>query len=73
MSAFANVPTSPRKGSCRSGQRLDRCDRHQILHGMGELPIERDEGVCLELGQSDVLGVKGTVHLSWSATFQATF
>jgi hypothetical protein len=26
---------------------------------MGELPVERDECVGLELGQSDVLGVKG--------------
>ena len=41
-----------------SEQRLDRCDSHQVLHGMGELPVERDQGVGLELGQGDVLGVE---------------
>src|SRR5271165_7610482 len=42
----------------RSEQRLDRCDSYQILHGIGELPVERDQSVGLELGQSDVLSVK---------------
>jgi hypothetical protein len=42
----------------RSEQRLERRDSHQILHGTGELPVERDQGVGLEPGQSDVLGVK---------------
>src|SRR5215831_520064 len=46
-------------GLLRSVQRFDGCDRHQILHGMGELPIERDQRVAVELGQGDVLGVKG--------------
>jgi hypothetical protein len=46
------------QGLLRSEQRLDRCDSHQILRGIGELPIERDQSVGLELGQSDVLGVK---------------
>ena len=46
------------QGLLRSGQRLDRCDSHQILDGMGELPVERDQSIGLELGQSDVLGVK---------------
>lgn len=49
-------------GSCgllRSVQRLDRCDRHQILYGVGEVPVERDQRVGVELGQCDVLGVKG--------------
>jgi hypothetical protein len=45
------------QGLLRSEQRLDRCDSHQILRGIGELPIERDQSVGLELGQSDVLGV----------------
>ena len=48
---------SGRAGSGRE-QRLDRCDSHQILHGIGELPVERDQSVGLELGQSYVLGVK---------------
>lgn len=42
----------------RSEQRLDRCDSHQVLHGIGELRIERDQSVCFELGQSDVLRAK---------------
>jgi hypothetical protein len=46
------------QGLLRLEQRLDRCDSHQILRGIGELPIERDQSVGLELGQSDVLGVK---------------
>ena len=46
------------QGLLRSEQRLDRCDSHQIFHGIGELPVERDQSVGLELGQSDVLGVK---------------
>jgi hypothetical protein len=44
--------------SIRSGQGSDRCDSHQILRGLGELPVERDECVCVELGQGDVLRVK---------------
>jgi hypothetical protein len=56
MSAFAWRGRS--QGLLRSGQRLDRRDSHQILHGMGELPIERDKSVGLQLGQSVVLGVK---------------
>ena len=60
MSTFANpVDVWSREVFCRSGQRLDWCDLHQILHGMGELPIECDECVGLELGQGDVLGVIG--------------
>ena len=47
------------QGLLRSVQRLDRCDRHQILHGAGEVPIERDQRVGVQLGQGDVLGVKG--------------
>jgi hypothetical protein len=46
-------------GLPRSVQRLDRCDRHQVLHGIGELPVERDQRVGVKLGQGDVLGVKG--------------
>jgi hypothetical protein len=42
----------------RPGQRLNRCDAHQILHGTGELPIERDQGIGLQLGQGDVLGIQ---------------
>ncbi len=30
----------------------------RVLHGIGELPVERDQSVGLELGQGDVLGVK---------------
>ncbi len=56
MSAIGRQDRS--QGLLRSEQRLDRCDSHQILHGMGELPIERDQSVGLELGQGDVLGVK---------------
>ena len=44
--------------SIRSGQGSDRCDSHQILHGLGEVPVQRDEGVCVKLGQGDVFGVK---------------
>jgi hypothetical protein len=40
-----------------SGQRLDGCNHHQILRCLGELPVERDDGVGLELGQGNVLGV----------------
>lgn len=43
----------------RSVQRLDGCDRHQVLHGTGEVPVEGDQRVGVELGQGDVLGVKG--------------
>jgi hypothetical protein len=39
---------------------FDRCDRHQVLHGTGELPVECDQRVGVELGQCHVLGVKGT-------------
>ena len=46
------------QGLLRSEQRLDRRNSHQILHGIGELPVERDQSVGLELGQSDVLSVK---------------
>jgi len=46
-------------GLLRSVQLLDRRDRHQILHGIGEVPIERNQRVGLELGQGDVLGGKG--------------
>jgi hypothetical protein len=42
-----------------SVQGLERCDRHQVLHGVGELPVERDQRVGVELGQGHVLGVKG--------------
>jgi dihydrolipoamide dehydrogenase len=42
----------------RGGQRPDRYDSHQILHGIGEPAIEHDQRVGLELGQRDVLGVK---------------
>src|SRR5450631_473089 len=46
-------------GRCvQSGQSLLGRDRHQVLHGGGELRIERDERVGLELGQGDVLGVE---------------
>jgi hypothetical protein len=47
------------QGPLRSVQRLERCDRHQVLHGVGELPVERDQRVGVELGQCDVLGVEG--------------
>jgi hypothetical protein len=30
-------------GLLRSVQRLDGCDRHQILRGTGEVPVERDQ------------------------------
>jgi hypothetical protein len=46
-------------GSLRSVQRLDGSDRHQVLHGVGELPVERDQRVGVELGQGGMLGVKG--------------
>jgi hypothetical protein len=46
-------------GLLRSVQRLDGCDRHQVLHGVGELPVECDQRVGVELGQCHVLGVKG--------------
>ena len=46
-------------GLLRSVQRLDGFDRHQVLHGVGELPVERDQRVGVELSQGDVLGVKG--------------
>jgi len=71
MSAIGRQDRS--QGLLRSEQRLDRCDSHQILHGLGELPIERDQSVGLELGQGDVLGVNVSDHPSWSATFHATF
>ena len=51
-------PQDRSQGLLRSEQRLDRCDSHQVLHGIGELPVERDQSVGLELGQGDVLGVK---------------
>jgi hypothetical protein len=42
----------------RSVQRLDGCDRDQVLHGIGEVPVEGDQRVGVQLGQGDVLGVK---------------
>ena len=47
------------QGPLRSVQHLERCDHHQVLHGVGELPVERDQRVSVELGQGDVLGVEG--------------
>jgi hypothetical protein len=41
-----------------SGQRFDRRDHHQAIHGAGERRIECDERVGLQLGQCDVLGVE---------------
>jgi hypothetical protein len=46
------------QGLLQSEQGLDGCDSHQVLHGIGELPVQRDQSVGLELGQSDVLSVK---------------
>ena len=57
ISAFAWQCCS--KDLLLSVKRLDRCDRHQILHSMGELPVESDQRVGVELGQCHVLGVKG--------------
>ena len=48
-------------GLLRSVQRLDGCDRHQVLHGVGELPVERDQRIGVELGQCHVLGIKGVL------------
>ena len=48
----------PRQGTDLSAC-LDRYDCHQILHGVGELPVECDQRVGMKLGQGDVLGVKG--------------
>jgi hypothetical protein len=48
-----------RRSPFRSVQRLDRRDRDQVLHGIGEVPVERDQRVGVRLGQCDVLGVKG--------------
>ena len=59
-------------GLLGSIQGLDRCDRHQILHGMGELPVQRDQRVGMELGQCHVIGVED-IHPSRVAAFQATF
>jgi hypothetical protein len=41
VSAFAWQGRS--HGLLRSVRRLGRCHRHQILHGIGEVPIERDQ------------------------------
>jgi hypothetical protein len=38
---------------------FDGCDRDQVLHGVGEVPVECDQRVGVELGQCDVLGVEG--------------
>src|SRR5689334_15564651 len=38
---------------------FNRCDRDQILNGTGQLPVEGDQRVRVELGQCDVLGVEG--------------
>ena len=48
----------PRQGTDLSAC-LDRYDCHQILHDVGELPVECDQRVGVELGQGDVLGIKG--------------
>jgi hypothetical protein len=56
-----------------SVQGLDGCDRHQILHGTGELLVEGDQRVGMKLGQGDVLGVKVSGHPSRTAAFHATF
>ena len=62
----------PRQGTDLSAC-LDRYDCHQILHGVGELPVECDQRVGVELGQGDVLGIKVSGHPSRPAAFQATF
>jgi hypothetical protein len=36
-------------GPLGSVQGLDRCDRHQVLHGMSELPVECDQRAGVEL------------------------
>jgi hypothetical protein len=55
---FVSLPADAPASPLRSVQRLERCDRDQILHGIGELPIERDQRVGVELSQCDVLGVE---------------
>jgi hypothetical protein len=52
------VDVDSKAGAFRSAQRGDGCNGHQLLRVVGELLIERDQRVCLELGQSDVLGDK---------------
>ena len=42
----------------RSGQGLDRRDRHQAVNGTREISIECDQRVGLELRQRDVFGVE---------------
>jgi hypothetical protein len=56
----ASKNTAPFVDLPRSVQRLDRGDRHQILHGTGELPVQRDQPVGVELGQCHVLGARRT-------------
>jgi hypothetical protein len=42
-------------------------------YGIGELPVERDQRIGVELGQGNVLGVEGVGQPSRTAAFQATF
>jgi hypothetical protein len=60
-------------GPLRSVQRLERCDRHQVFHSVGEVPVERDQRVGVELGQCDVLGVEGIGPAEQDGGFYATF
>ena len=56
-----------------SAEGFDGCDRDQVLDGAGEVPVEGDQRVGVELGQGDVLGVKVSGHPSRTAAFQVTF
>jgi hypothetical protein len=47
--AVDNLVGSSPEACFGSGQRLDRCDGHETLHGIGDLSIERDQSVGLEL------------------------
>jgi hypothetical protein len=38
------------RGSVRSVEHLDGCDRHQVFHRIGELPVDRDQRVGVGAG-----------------------
>jgi hypothetical protein len=43
----------------RSVQRLDGCDRDQVLYGLGAVAAEGDPRVGVQLRKGDSLGVEG--------------
>ena len=69
MSMFACI--AARKAGFWSVQRLDRCDRHQILGGVGELPVKCDKWAVLGTGDVAVQPRPGSVPVVLPGRWQS--